>query len=680
MNQTKEVGAMIQRLLVLLLCFAACAACPVTAWAKLPYTTSYYDPGQSSWLRIQPIYSPAGAYSADFGEPVDLAVAPDDRIYVADKKTDHIVVLNNDGTLNRTIGDKEGPGQLSSPEGVYVTPDYDIYVADSGNQRIAVFSREGRFQREYPKPDTALLGTERFIPVKLVVDRRGVMYVQLNASYQGLVRLNGKGEFMGYFGANKADQSMLNRLKQLLLNKEQLAKEKGALPKPITNVALDEDGFLYTATAGSEGKGAIRKLNAGGVDAFKNKTLVGGQGIVDLAVDPDGFLYSVDLDSGRIHLYDRSAQALFAFGFVDKETQQYGILGYPTAIGIDTDRNVWIADSGTNTVHKYVRTTFGSSVLQALALYADGRYEESKPYWEDIYARNDMYNETFQGLGKVYLHEGKDREALEFMQAALDTEGYSKAFWQIRLEWLQRHFISLVCWLAAAVVLIRLGQLGIRAYMRKYPLPASWKHPLACLRNWGTVMFHPYDGFYNIKGVRIPWWITVLLLLVVVGVKLCKVYLTGFLFHPVELSEINVWKELGLFALPWATWIIANYLVCSIRDGEGRFREVLHGSIYSLSPYVICSIPAVILSNVLSLEEAVILNALNMGMTLWLLVMFMVMTQVIHNYDFVETIKNALISVCAILTIWMFGFIIFGLSYNLYDFFYELYKEVNIYH
>lgn len=666
-------------LCIALIGLIALGVLPQPAAASLPYRTAYYDSNQADWFWIQPIYSPAGAYSADFGEPVDLHVASDDRVYVADKKQNRIVVLNQEGSLLHTIGEEEGIGQLSSPEGVFVTSDDEVYVADSGNQRIAVFDQNGVFQREFKKPETALMASEHFVPVKLVVDRRGVMYVQLNSSYQGLVRLNREGEFMGYFGANKADQSMLNWLKKLVLNKEQLAKEKAALPKPITNVSLDQDGFIYTSTAGGEGKGALRKLNAGGVDRFKNKTLENGHGIVDVAIDVDAFIYNIDLDSMRINLYDRNGEAMFAFGLVSKDTQQFGILGYPTGIGVDSDHAIWISDSGTNTVHKYVRTDFGQDVLKALALYAEGKYEQSKPYWEAVYARNDMYNGTFQGLGKVFLHEGRNDEALIFMKAGIDTDGYSKAFWQLRLDWLQNHFIALVFSLIGAVLLLHFGTRAMRALLRKRALPDSWKQPLADLRNFKYVMFHPYEGFYRIKEARIAPWITIALLLLVIAIKICRIYWTGFLFHPVELSEIHLLKEMGLFALPWVTWIIANYLVCSVKDGEGKFREVVQGSVYALSPYVFFSIPLLILSNILSLDEAVLIQAINMVMMLWMLSMFFVMTQVIHNFEFVETIKNSAISVFAILTIWMFGFIIFGLSFNLYDFFYELYKEVNIY-
>ena len=59
--------------------------------------------------------------------------------------------------------------------------------------------------------------------------------------------------------------------------------------------------------------------------------------------------------------------------------------------------------------------------------------------------------------------------------------------------------------------------------------------------------------------------------------------------------------------------------------------------------------------------------------------MLIVMTQVIHNFDFMETLKNIVITVFTIGTIWLFAFLVFGLSYNLYDFFYQLYKEVIFY-
>lgn len=236
-------------LLFLLLAATSMLVVPEAIYAELPYRTSYYDSNQAAWLRIQPIYTPAETKRIRFVEPIDLQIGSDDKVYVADKGANKIIVLDNDGELLLTIGEEEGDSMLSAPEGLFITPEGVIYVADSGNQRIAVFGPDGKFIREYKKPASSVLEQSHFVPVKLVVDRRGVMYISLNSSYQGLLRVNGAGEFMGYFGANKAQQTVLNWLKKLILNKEQLSKELASLPRPITNVAIDHDGFIFTATA-----------------------------------------------------------------------------------------------------------------------------------------------------------------------------------------------------------------------------------------------------------------------------------------------------------------------------------------------------------------------------------------------------------------------------------------------
>lgn len=662
-------------ILMLLLAAVAAGISPQSAFAQLPYRTGYYDDNQSTWLRLQPIYEPANIGGVRLGEPADVHVAADDTVYAADKAGNIVAMLDQNGRIVGTIGDAEGEGKLNSPQGVFVSDDGEVYVADSGNQRIAVFRKDGAFLREYRKPETSLLGGVSFIPTKLVVDRRGVMYISLNSAYQGLVRLSPEGEFKGFFGANKARQTVMSWIKQLILNKEQLAQEMASLPLPVVNVAADKDGFLLTATAGSFGSAAIRKLNAGGVDAFKNKTFLGAHGIVDVASDANGFLYNADTDSEGINIYDEAGNPLFHFGLIDKETQQFGVIGFPTGIAVDSKFNIWVADGRTGTVHKFVRTDFGHDVLTALALYRQGRYEESEAAWDRVYERNDMYNGTFQGLGKAYLESGDYDKALQYLRTAYDTDNYSDAFWQIRLRWLQQNFA-----LAAIIVVLALAAILytpklMKRLLRRYPPPPTLEKPLEELNIFRTIMFHPYEGFYKLKESKVSAKIILLLLAAVVGVKIADVYLRGFLFNPVELSQVNLLGELAWFAVPWVTWIIANYLVCSVRDGEGRFREVIQGSTYALAPYLFLTVPMIALSNIVTLDERVIVDALNAIMLLWTAAMMIVMTQVIHNYDFAETLQNTGITVFAIGTIWIFILIVSGLTYNLYDFFYQLYKE-----
>jgi hypothetical protein len=52
------------------------------------------------------------------------------------------------------------------------------------------------------------------------------------------------------------------------------------------------------------------------------------------------------------------------------------------------------------------------------------------------------------------------------------------------------------------------------------------------------------------------------------------------------------------------------------------------------------------------------------------------MTQVIHNFDFLESFKNAGITLFTIGVMWIFIIIFVALSGNLLDFFNQVYREV----
>lgn len=296
--------------------------------AQTPYHTWYLEEG-SDPQKVQHVYVPEFAvFGADMtlrlSAPSDLFAAPDGNVYVADTGNNRIVVFSAAGEFVRSIGDEDG--LLNQPEGVFVTEDGSIYVANTGDETIVKFRADGKLERVYDKPDAPVLYEDYYFrPTKLVVDQRGVIYVVVKDTYQGLLRINPEGEFTGFFGANKASLTWLDRLKRFLLSKEQLAQEIANRPAAIQNITLDDEGFLYTTSSGSEQVGQIKKLNAGGVDAFRHKRF-SFHDLVDTAVDARGFLYAVSRENGTITLFDQTGQTLFMFGGSVSSSRQLGLL------------------------------------------------------------------------------------------------------------------------------------------------------------------------------------------------------------------------------------------------------------------------------------------------------------------------------------------------------------------
>ena len=85
-----------------------------------------------------------------FTAPSDIVTAPNGDIFVADGHNNNgnnrIVKLSSDGTFISAFAETGyGPGQLLGPHALAMAPDGRIFVADRGNKRIAVFDQEGNF-------------------------------------------------------------------------------------------------------------------------------------------------------------------------------------------------------------------------------------------------------------------------------------------------------------------------------------------------------------------------------------------------------------------------------------------------------------------------------------------------------------------------------------------------------
>ncbi|MBI3976800.1 MAG: hypothetical protein HY331_01315 [Chloroflexi bacterium] len=116
-------------------------------------------------------------------------------LYVADLVRHQVLVLTPDGGLVRIVGSGrgEGPGELAFPNGVWAGEAGDVYVADTNNARIQVFDAEGRLTRIL-QPHRLLL------PRGIVQDRRGNLHVADTLSHDIAV-LDPAGRIVARYGA-----------------------------------------------------------------------------------------------------------------------------------------------------------------------------------------------------------------------------------------------------------------------------------------------------------------------------------------------------------------------------------------------------------------------------------------------------------------------------------------------
>ncbi|MEF3309665.1 hypothetical protein PV433_12260 [Paenibacillus sp. GYB004] len=442
-------------LLALVVCGLGSGA---SARAEVPYGTFIYDLSGRE-IPVQPAYVPETFFHGGLKNPEDLFIDAKDRLFVADTGNNRIVQMDLRGETRRVI-QPEGAGKLNEPGGVFVSPDGTIYVADTKNKRIAVFDETGGFLRSIGRPQAPMIPPDFvFEPTKLVVDERGYMYVATRNGYQGLLLLDQDGAFEGFFGANKVDFQMSDALKRVFFTKEQMQKELLKLPGTVSNVTAGPDGLLYT-TSMKVTRGQIKKLNYDGKDLLGEQNygvrrLLAGQQkqFTDVAVDSLGNMTAVDALFGLLFQYNSAGELMFAFGSKDEGYGKLGLFQYPSALAVDSAGTLYVLDRTAHMIQTFKRTEFGALVQKATDLHLQGHYDESAGPWREVLHLNSKYVRAHLGLAKSYYKNGEYAEAMRAFREGGDTGGYSDAFWQLRLLWMQRHFTQMAA-IGAVVLLI----------------------------------------------------------------------------------------------------------------------------------------------------------------------------------------------------------------------------------
>jgi len=190
----------------------------------------------------------------------------------------------------------------------------------------------------------------------------------------------------------------------------------------------------------------------------------------------------------------------------------------------------------------------------------------------------------------------------------------------------------------------------------------------------------PVDSFYYIKKkYRGSMTFAILVYIWVIVVRVVSLYITGFTFNPyASLSDIRVENEVIYLAGLILLWNAANYLVATISDGEGRFRDVVIGSAYSLFPYVLFALPIALISNVLTMNEIFIYSFSMNIMYFWVGLMLVIMVKEIHNYSFGETVRNVLTTLFTMALFVLTGYILYVLFNQLFDFISAILQEVGL--
>ncbi len=152
--------------------------------------------------------------------------------------------------------------------------------------------------------------------------------------------------------------------------------------------------------------------------------------------------------------------------------------------------------------------------------------------------------------------------------------------------------------------------------------------------------------------------------------------MTNFIYNG-NPEDTSVIQEALRILIPFVTWCLAHYAIAMIFYGEGGLRDIMVSAAFSLSPYIFFSWPAsLILTNVTTLAERSLYFSISWLVNLWVFYLFLTHIRIIHDFTFKRTVATYIISLITVIIIWSLVALVYALTSNTYEFFYELFYEL----
>ncbi|MCR5476981.1 MAG: YIP1 family protein [Lachnospiraceae bacterium] len=621
--------------------------------AQASQTTSYTytvisredGDGNFYYTRTQDAYIPERTITRmGLNAPEDMFIDKENVMYIAD--TGNKRILTYDIDRDEVTKDFAYAG-FQTPKGICVTQDGEIYVADSKAKAVFVFDRDWELIRTIQRPDVPSFGETPFEPSKVAADESGNVYVVGEGVYSGVIQLSREGEFHGFFAVNKANLSLFQKIQSVVFTREQLARLLDRNPTTFANVALDRRGIVYTITLGSR-VDPIKKHKTNGSNMFSDP-VYGYRDISDVWVD-DRLLIYTSSKTGYIDVYTPDGEMIFEFGSYVSNLDVAGLYTSLSTMAVDRNGHIWTIDGIKGYVQSYSPTEYARQVYRALDLYEAGFYEEALEVWSDVLALNQMSVIAHNGIGKAYMSRYDYASAMEHFEVAGNHGKYSDAFWELRNVWLQSYLGYLliavaVIWLAAFILRKADKKGRIRQWREKEREKIMTSKGLGDTLYAFTTARHPMDSYYDIRvgkkgtvtGASILYGILFLAFMLYMLGK-------GFIYQYVDVQELDISSiVVGFFAFI-ILFVVCNYLVTSINDGQGSLKQVYMIPAYASIPLSLALLGITAVSYVVTTNEAFFLSVAMLIGVVWSLILLYIGLQTVHNYTAGETVKSILLT------------------------------------
>ncbi len=192
------------------------------------------------------------------------------------------------------------------------------------------------------------------------------------------------------------------------------------------------------------------------------------------------------------------------------------------------------------------------------------------------------------------------------------------------------------------------------------------------------IAVHPFEGFENMRwkksgSIKIAFFIVFLLFLSLIA----KERFYGFQFHSSYDKTFNIIPFISGSIIIFTAWVIGNWSVCTLLDGEGTMKNICIYSAYALVPYIAQNFINTVLSHLLIRDEFVFMQAIEIIGVCWTALLLFSAVKSVHQYTFRKTVLAIILIMASIMIMFILLVLFLALIQQIYNFILTVYTEIS---
>lgn len=196
------------------------------------------------------------------------------------------------------------------------------------------------------------------------------------------------------------------------------------------------------------------------------------------------------------------------------------------------------------------------------------------------------------------------------------------------------------------------------------------------IRYSSFLVFHPFKGFWDLKHEGIGTVsVASLYVLILALTQVVTTQFSGFIVNYTDTLKTNIFYVMIRTVAIFMVWVLANWSITTLMDGEGKIRDIYITTAYALVPYIVSRWIAVLLSNFIVAEEATFYYLISAIGLLWSGLLLLAGLMTVHQFSFGKTVATVLIAVLAMIIILFLVLMLVTLLQQMINFALLIYQE-----